>query len=58
MGVETPRAFASFAKRWGVKGDFGGAHEGVFEVGLGDKWEDIDLDRGVPFDCDMLYTHR
>ena len=23
MGVETPRALASFASRWGGKGDFG-----------------------------------
>lgn len=28
IGVETPRAFASLARRWGGNGDFGGAHVG------------------------------
>lgn len=47
IGVDTPRAFASFAKRCGGSGDLGGAH-------VGDNVEprdDVDRceDRGVPF---------
>lgn len=28
IGVETPRALASFASRWGVRGDFGDRQDG------------------------------
>lgn len=36
-GVETPRALASFARRWGGKGARGGPHDGVGPAELGES---------------------
>lgn len=58
-GVDTPRALASMASRWGGRGDLGGRHVGdkvLGEVGDRRDW------RGVSFMCnsfaavDMLPT--
>ena len=46
IGVETPSAFASFARRWGASGLFGGRHVGD-SVAPG---EDACDERGVPLD--------
>jgi hypothetical protein len=46
MGVETPRALASFASRWGGNGDFGRHHAGDKAAGRSDE-------RGVPLSISL-----
>ena len=54
MGVDIPRALASFASRWGGKGDFGGHHVG--DRAAGGRWDE----RGVPlsFSMDIIIVDR
>ena len=50
-GVDTPRALASIASRWGARGDFGGRHVG--DKVLGDVGDRRDW-RGVSFMCNSF----
>lgn len=42
MGVETPRALASFARRWGGRGERGAGHAGCVWLGeVGERWVEL-----------------